>query len=168
MAQQLRQRLGALTASDPASAERFQLEADLALVERRYNKAFYWLDRLFATGAPPDRAKALLAVALAGMESPYSIVEYVDVEADWAGIAEAVAAFQFWDAAEQYLRIGADHGAEVRPALDMARLAAKLLQMERARGYLDQARADGASETEIILLQQELGLGAGAGAVSLP
>jgi len=173
LTQQSAERAQQAGASGAATPERFQYEAETALLQKNYNKAFYWLERLLSVPAPPARAYGLMAVSLAGMASPESFNQQwgaalTDAEA-WRTAAEATVAFGFWDAAEDYLRHAQASGVGGSAPVAMARIAVAMRQPDRARAYIETARAEGAPETEIVLIEQQLGIGAPmGGAISLP
>jgi hypothetical protein len=173
LTQQSAERTQQAAATGAATPERFQYEAETALLQKNYNQAFYWLERLLSVPEPPARAYGLMAVSLAGMESPESFNQHwgaalTDAES-WRTAAEATVAFGFWDAAEDYLRHAQASGIGGSAPVAMARIAAAMRQPDRARAYIETARAEGAPETELVLIEQQLGIGAPlGGAISLP
>ncbi|MBI1317860.1 MAG: hypothetical protein GC168_02790 [Candidatus Hydrogenedens sp.] len=173
LVQQAVQRAQQTATQAPASAERFQHEAEAAMLQREFNKAFYWLERLLSTPEPPAKAYGLMASALAGMDSSQSFIDHwgggLTEAGDWRTAAEASAAFGFWEAAEDYLRHAQSAGMGVSAPVELARMAVAMRQPDKARGYIAMGRAEGAPDTDLVLLEQQLGTGTNpASAVSLP
>lgn len=166
-AQSLNQRSEQVAQERPDSADALVLRSERLLMEGRVLSAFYLLQLALDRAPAQDNAWALLGYVSARLSSAEQFLaergpSRTTSIAPWEQLATRTAAGGFWEAAESYLRAGAERvGAALLPELRMADIALQLRQPPRATAYLEAAQAAYPDRPEPWLRLAEMSIGAG-------